>query len=473
MRTSTRQHSARCAAVFLVAALIAVLLHAAPAHSARISERSKQKEAAEAQRAALQQRLGALQSSINQTEVATDQAAEALGKSAQAISEANRALHDLAAEQADTERKLAQLTAQQTRLAALVSAQQTQLARLLREQYVAGAEDRIKLLLSGDNPNRINRALQYLGYVSQAQARLITALRGNLAAIERNQADALEAKQALDEIATEARQQQQVLEAEKTRRATLLANLSNKLASQRKEAGELQRDDQRLTGLVSKLEQLIEEQRKAEAIAAEQRRQKQLADARAEQERQRILQEKKRSRASAIKPMPKVAPANPDAIDDDEPPKKVALRNELKPEPVVESDAAGRAFTALRGQLHLPVRGDITTRFGATRGEGPSAKGLFIRTADGAEIRAISGGRVVFADWLRGFGNLIIVDHGSQYLTIYGNNQAVLKHAGDQVNSGDVIATAGNSGGNEQTGLYFEMRHQGRAFDPLGWVITR
>jgi septal ring factor EnvC (AmiA/AmiB activator) len=66
---------------------------------------------------------------------------------------------------------------------------------------------------------------------------------------------------------------------------------------------------------------------------------------------------------------------------------------------------------------------------------------------------------------------LIIVDHGNQYMTIYGNNQALLKHAGDPVKAGDVIASAGNSGGNEQSGLYFEMRHQGRAFDPLGWVI--
>ncbi|MDF3036509.1 MAG: putative peptidase, partial [Paucimonas sp.] len=76
-------------------------------------------------------------------------------------------------------------------------------------------------------------------------------------------------------------------------------------------------------------------------------------------------------------------------------------------------------------------------------------------------------------DWLRGFGNLIIVDHGNQYMTIYGNNQAVLKHAGDAVKVGDVIATAGNSGGNEQSGLYFEMRFQGRAFDPLQWVTLK
>jgi murein hydrolase activator len=80
---------------------------------------------------------------------------------------------------------------------------------------------------------------------------------------------------------------------------------------------------------------------------------------------------------------------------------------------------------------------------------------------------------VVFAEWLRGFGNLLIIDHGGQYMTIYGNNQAVLKRAGDAVKTGDVIASAGNSGGNEHSGLYFEMRHQGRAIDPSGWITTR
>ncbi len=112
-------------------------------------------------------------------------------------------------------------------------------------------------------------------------------------------------------------------------------------------------------------------------------------------------------------------------------------------------------------------------KFGSKRGDGPSWKGLFIRADEGTEVKAVAGGRVVFADWLRGFGNLIIVDHGSQYMTIYGNNQALLKRPGDAVKAGDVIANAGNSGGNEQSGLYFEIRHQGRAFDPLGWVTTR
>ena len=86
------------------------------------------------------------------------------------------------------------------------------------------------------------------------------------------------------------------------------------------------------------------------------------------------------------------------------------------------------------------------------------------------QIHAIAGGRVVFSDWLRGFGNLIIVDHGGQYMSIYGNNQSLLKRVGDAVKGGDAIASAGNSGGNEESGLYFELRHQGRAFDPATWV---
>jgi septal ring factor EnvC (AmiA/AmiB activator) len=456
----------------LTVALLLVLT-LPPAEAARVSERAREKEAAVAERAELQRRLDTLKSAIDQTEAATDKAADALGKSAQAISQANRSLHELDEEQAATEKKLAQLTAEQARLSKLVAQQQTRLATLLRERYIAGDEDRIKLLLSGDDPSRINRELQYLGYVSQAQAKLIGALRDNLQAIEHNKADAEEARQALLEIAGDARDQRTALENEKTRRATMLTSLSTKLASQRKQAADLQRDDQRLSGLVTKLEQLIEEQRKAEAAAAEERRLKQEASARQERERKQALLDKKRNRSRPIKPVPGAPVGGADAIDDDEAPKKFAMRNEPNTAGPVEPGSAGTGLAALRGQLRLPVRGEIVARFGSARGDGPNSKGLFIRAAEGTEIHAIAAGRVVFADWLRGFGNLIIVDHGEQYLSIYGNNQSVLKRAGDLVKTGDNIATAGNSGSNEQSGLYFEMRHQGRAFDPSTWVTTR
>ena len=120
-------------------------------------------------------------------------------------------------------------------------------------------------------------------------------------------------------------------------------------------------------------------------------------------------------------------------------------------------------FSRLKGRLRLPVRGELAGR----------AKGVFIRAAEGEPVRAVAAGRVVYADWMRGFGNLLIVDHGENFLTIYGNNDSLLKQTGDAVKLGEALATVGASGGNEETGLYFELRHEGRPFDPLGWVRLR
>lgn len=140
-------------------------------------------------------------------------------------------------------------------------------------------------------------------------------------------------------------------------------------------------------------------------------------------------------------------------------------------ERVPHPDSRKAPFSALRGQLSLPVRGELIGRFGAPRGAaGTEAKGVFIRAPEGQPVRAVARGQVVYADWMRGFGNLLIVDHGEAYLSIYANNESLLKQVGDAVAVGEPIATTGASGGNEQTGLYFELRHLGRAFDPLRWV---
>lgn len=305
-----------------------LLLSAHAADAAKLSERAKQKHAAEAERAELQQKLDALKRDITRTETARGHAADALANSEAAISQANRALHDLAEDQHGIEARLAQLGEEQNRLAKAIEAQQRRLSRLLRDQYVAGNEDRIKLLLSGDNPNRINRDLQYMGYVSKAQAKLIDALRANMAAVETNKTETQDARDELDEVAQEQREQKAQLEKEKARRATLLAELSNKLAGQRKQAGNVERDEQRLAGLVDKLGKLIEEQRKAEAAAREKRRQEQLARARQKSEKSEP------AAASKMRSI-KTPGSNPDAIDNDEPPKLLA-RNELTPEPIVQ-----------------------------------------------------------------------------------------------------------------------------------------
>ncbi|MEO6352599.1 MAG: peptidoglycan DD-metalloendopeptidase family protein [Burkholderiaceae bacterium] len=435
------------------------------------TERAKQKLLAESERSDLRQKLRTLKRDIAQTETAKDSAVDALDEAESAISNASRTLRNLTEEQTQTQTRLLQLAQQQSELTKTVLEKQKQLAQLLREQYIAGNEDRTKLLLSGDNPNRINRELQYMGYLSQAQARLVESLRVNLNAVKANQAAAQNAKDELDEIAQEEHQQKALLQQEKMRRTHLLLQLSGKLVTQRKEAGNLERNDQRLAGLVTKLAQLIDAQKKADAIAQQkklQERQAARANAerlRAERRRQQALQ----TNAGRRVPIESNKESSSEADDAALQPPESPVRNELTPGTGINEGL----FAKMRGQLRLPIRGELIVKFGGKRGDGPNSKGLFIRTGEGLEVKAVAAGRVIFADWLRGFGNLIIVDHGSQYMTIYGNNQTLFKRPGDAVKSGDIISSTGNSGGSEQSGLYFEMRHQGRAFDPLGWVTIR
>ncbi|HEY0488631.1 MAG TPA: peptidoglycan DD-metalloendopeptidase family protein [Telluria sp.] len=450
---------------------VAASLQAAPKQP---TNRSKQKAAAEATRAGIQKKLATLKRDVVRTESAREHAADELAASEEAISDANRSLLELQQEQQQTNQKLRELDGAQERLAATIAKQKTQLSRLLREQYVAGNEDRIKLLLSGDNPNTISRDLQLMAYVSKSQARLLASLRSNLESVEANQLKVQNAKDELEEIAAEESQQKTTLEKEKMRRQALLGNLSTRLADQRKQIGNLERDEQRMSGLVDRLSALIQQQ--AEAAAAEKRRRAALAAARAkarEEARAAALAKAQAERERLAREGVKPAPGKPA----DEP--KVAQApaedkpdpDEEKPENIALAPAApDGAFASLKGRLRAPVSGAVTASFGAKRGSGPSWKGVFIKAPEGSEVRSVAAGRVVFASWLRGFGNLIIVDHGSQYLSIYGNNQSLLKRVGDAVRGGDHIAAAGSTGGVEESGLYFELRHRGKAFNPAGWV---
>lgn len=461
-------------------ALLCVLLALALSDSAlaqRQTDRSRQKAAAEKQRAGIKQKLEAIRRDIARTEDARDDAADELAESESAISDANRALRDLAEEQDATNTRLHELSTEGERLQQTIVNQKKQLSQLLREHYVAGNEDRIKLLLSGDNPNRINRDLQMMAYVSQAQARLLNSLRANLAEVEANRGKVENAQLELQEIASEQQQQKARLEQEKAKRAALLQNLSTRLADQRKQADRLQRDEQRMSGLVDRLTRLIREQAEAErrrqaALAAAKARAEAAAKARAlarakaaaeKAERERIARES----GKPVKPAPE-----PEAPRVAEQPQADETRVEEAPqqEVALAPPAPPDAFAKLKGRLVAPVSGTIAARFGSRRGDGPTWKGMFIKAPEGTEVRAIAPGRIVHAAWLRGWGNLIIIDHGGEYLSTYGNNSAMLKRVNDMVKAGEVIASAGNTGGNEESGLYFELRHRGRPFDPAGWV---
>jgi septal ring factor EnvC (AmiA/AmiB activator) len=135
--------------------------------------------------------------------------------------------------------------------------------------------------------------------------------------------------------------------------------------------------------------------------------------------------------------------------------------------------ASNGNFARQKGSLRLPVRGPVAGRFGSPRDGGGTWHGLFIRAGAGNDVKAVAGGRVVFAEWMRGFGNLMIVDHGDSYLSIYGNNDSLLKQVGQAVKGGETVATVGNSGGNQESGLYFELRHKGQPIDPMKWASVK
>jgi septal ring factor EnvC (AmiA/AmiB activator) len=129
-------------------------------------------------------------------------------------------------------------------------------------------------------------------------------------------------------------------------------------------------------------------------------------------------------------------------------------------------------FQSLRGSLLWPCQGPILQHFGALRTGGKyQSQGIMIAAEQGDPVRAVFYGRVAFANWLRSYGLLLIVDHGDGYMTLYGHNQSLFREVGDWVNTGEIVAQAGNSGGHQQVGVYFELRYQGEPTNPLSWLM--
>ena len=131
-------------------------------------------------------------------------------------------------------------------------------------------------------------------------------------------------------------------------------------------------------------------------------------------------------------------------------------------------------FNNLKGKLRWPTRGRLAKRFGTRRGGGGLKwRGVMIEAAEGGEVHAVSQGRGAFSDWMRGFGLLVIIDHGDGYMSLYGHNQALYKEVGEWVDTGDVLALLGASVGQAESGLYFELRHKGQPINPVSWCAGK
>jgi len=372
--------------------------------------------------------------------------ADQLKDAEQEISTTQRDLHELETQRGELQATLKDLGTQSRDLADRLNGQQSQLEKLVYRQYLQGNPDSLHLLLNGDDPNQLARDLHYLAAVGRARSQLLHEMENTLQRKHALAADTQERAAQLAAIEARQKEQHSKLLSQREQRKATLEKISAKIAAQRREIGSLQRDEKQLSQLIERLTKILaakpaprkESPRKAETKAAASKA------------------EPKEARKEAPKPAAKEPVDKTPATE---------LANERTPEASPDHN-----FARLKGSLRLPTRGAVSNRFGAARQEGSNWKGLFIRAGAGSEVKAIAGGRVVFADWMRGFGNLLIVDHGDSYLSIYGNNDSLLKQVGDTVRGGDTIAAVGNSGGNPESGLYFELRHQGQPLDPLKWV---
>lgn len=395
----------------------------------------------------LRGRIEGLRKELAESEGHRTQAADRLRESERLISTLQRQLHTLARQRTDLQTTLQDLASQARELESTLGQQQTQLEKLVYRQYLQGTPDSLHMLLNGDDPNQLARDLHYLAAVGKARAELLDDIRANLG---KKKSLAENARARADELAAvemEQKERHEELARQREQRKTVLAQISDKVTSQRKEIGSLQQDEKRLSQLIDRLSKVLAAQ------AAEAARAAQLAKAAASRNKAPVPE---REGAHEREPRPEATRPRP-----------------LDPENQHEPEANSGNFARLKGNLRLPSRGQIAGRFGAPRDGGGSWKGLFIRAGSGGEVRAVAKGRVVFAEWMRGFGNLLIVDHGDAYLTIYGNNESLLKQAGEPVKGGETIATIGNSGGNPESGLYFELRHQGQPIDPMKWASLK
>lgn len=388
--------------------------------SSDVSE--KRRNELQNQQKSLQEQLGSLKKQLSQAEASQSEASDALAASEEAISKANRKLRELGNERTRVENRLKELREQELSVSGQLTSAEKQNRAIARAQFLNSRRQSWQTLIAGTNPHEVARDAASLQYFARAQQKEVNQLSKQQADIHSVSQETQSKRKELANIeANEKKGREQLMREQQTRKQTL-EKLKKQISEQRASIDKLERDQQRLGQLVANIDKVLA-QRKAEA-------------------ERRALEARKKQPASG----------------------KVSVGGK-KPT---------GAFAKQRGKLLMPALGKITGRYGQARanasGKSTTWRGLMIQARQGSDVLACANGQVVFSDWLRGFGNLIIVDHGDGYLSIYANNESLYKSVGDKVSRGETIASVGNTGGEERPGLYFELRRNGQPFNPLPWI---
>jgi len=346
------------------------------------------------QLALLRERVKSVEKSISLTQQSKTKEERELRQVERRLSASSQKIQSLNGKLAQANKKIKALKNEQVLLKDGITAQKSLLAEQLKSAYLMGKQQRVKMLLNQQQPDRMSRVLQYYDYFNQARIDNVEALEADIQQLLGVEDDLEAEKRQLASLIAAKQVENKTLASSKKRRKSILATLSKQIKSSAQELSELKENEKRLTELLASIRQ-------------------------------------------AINDIP-------------------LLTQQNKP------------FKNLKGKLSWPIKGSIRKKFGSARKSG-RYDGVVIAASEGTVIRSISHGRVVYADWLRGYGLLIIVDHGANYMSLYAFNEGLYKEVGDWVEVGEAIGTVGVSGGQQKAGLYFSIRKNGKPVNPIHW----
>lgn len=387
--------------------LLAGAVSLAPAQTPTPAQRAQRQAATQKQLAALRGQIQSLSEEQRKLEGEKNAAARELREIDGRVSQSQRRLRDTEARITAQETELARLQGRQQELERGLATQRAELAQLLRSAYAMGRHEQLKLLLEQGRMSDLARALAYHRYFQQQRKEDIGRLTQELKTL----ADVSEQVGATTLELQAARAQQKgeldALAGQRRERGKLVSSLDAQYRDRESRIKALGRDEKATVALLERLRRLMEQSVKA----------------------------------------------------------PVRTPNTPGTRPATPSDARVPI-----GPLNLPLSGSVLAGFGGTMPDGHRSQGLLIAGSAGAEVRAVSAGRVAYADWLKGYGLLLILDHGNGWMTLYAFNDTLLKNVGDSVRAGEAISTVGSSGGQGRPALYFELRRNGQPQDPRSWL---
>lgn len=330
-------------------------------------------------------------------------------------------------------KKLGKTNNEKQQLLESVTQQKEALAQQMQALYTSGEQSHLRLLLKQDDPSDIGRTVKYFEYLNRSRLKKIKTIRASLEKIKIMEQRIATDRIKLKKLTTDLVSQKTNLKGILKKREKSLKKAKKQVATKASKLKKLKQQEARLQNMISKL----------------------------------INKEKKKSRAKKAR----VAKNNNSKQSQktekasNEKPKKNTKGQAVKQSKFISS----RPFSFLRGRLSWPVQGHLIHRYGSRRNAKQSWKGVVIAAPGGRKVRAVARGKIEFAGRLNGYGYLIIIRHDKNYRSLYAYNRAIYKKIGQTVNAGEVIAAVGNSGGQEQNALYFEIRRGTRLQNPSRW----